>query len=1175
MRYRQRGPGPHPRRGGSRVGLVLAAVLVATGLTASPAAAAAGDISTVAGAVVAAATATSTGMVPVSVAAEASTLLVADSAYRVVRRVDPAAGTQVVVAGNGEFGDSGDGGAATQARLRGPTGVAPDAGGGFYIADAAAHRVRHVSAGGTITTVAGTGTAGYTGDGTATAVALAGPRGVVADGAGGFYVADTGNHRVRHVDSGGALTTVAGTGTGGYSGDGAAATAAQLNSPVSVAVAGSDLFVADRANGRVRRIDSAGTITSAAGPPDLASPTAVAAGSGGVLVVDEDVSRLMVLPPGGGVSILAGSGIAGFGGDGGPPAAAMFAGPVGVAELNGTAYVADAGNSRVRAVAATVSTVAGNGPGASGNGALARDAQLALPRSVAVDAAGSVYVADAAASQVRRISPAGVISAFAGTGVPGDGGDGAAAAAAQLQSPVAVAVDASGNVYVADSSANRVRRVSPSGTITAFAGTGANGSGGDGGAATAAQLSRPGGLAVDPGGNVYVADTGNNRVRRVSPSGTISAFAGSGTPGFAGDGGAATAAKMSAPIGLAVGADASVYVADSANDRVRRVDSGGTITAFAGGAVPPVDPSQVGDGGPATAAFVYGPRGLHVDADGAVLIADAGNNRVRRVHGGTIGTIAGTGAGGFAGDGAAATAAQLTFPTAIVRKANGDLLIADTAARRVRSVAAGGAASGTPTAAFTFTTSGTLPLTVDLDASASSDPESAPLAYDWDFGDGGIGIGAAPTHVFTAPGAYTITLTVTDPGGVSDTTTQGVVVTTPNQAPTASLTATPASGTAPLAVVLDASASSDPESGALSYTFDPGDGAAPTSGAAATLAHTYTAAGSYTAVVTVQDPLGATDTTSATVEVAGPQAPTAVGTLAPASGQVPLAVDVDASASTDTDGSVVAWHWDFGDGATADTAVASHTYTAAGSYTATLTVTDDDDLDDTATFAVEVTPQPPENLPPVASFTATPDHGDAPLEVTFDASASLDPDGTIASWYWDFGDGQTSGTGPVVTHQYANAGNFRATLVVTDDDGAPDATDRTIDVTNPPGPAEDAVLVEITGAAVTPLSASGPGMFTVVKVPSGVVSVTGSATLPGGVTVNASVKAFQFFGQVLFNIGSVTVTDPATGRVYPTLVLGKVTSPEAGMAEARSSWFSTNKSPWISYQLHWAVLDAG
>lgn len=1172
--------GARAARAGAAAALALGTLAAAVSLTSPSASAAAGDVSTVAGSAVPAGPAASTGMIPVSAAAEATTVLVADSAYRVVRRVDPQTGTQVIVAGKGESGDTGDGGPATAARFKSPVAAAPDGAGGLYVVDAAAHKVRHVDAGGTIATVAGTGTAGYTGDtGAATAARLAFPRGVASDGAGGFYVADAGNHVVRRVDAGGTITTTAGAGTAGNSGNGGAATAAQLDAPVAVALSGGDLFVADQASATLRKVH-AGTITQVAAAPDLLAPSGLTQTATGVLVVDRDSSRVLDVTAAGAVTVVAGTGTAAFSGDGGAPLAATFAGPLGVAAVGGTVYIADTGNGRVRSIGATVATVAGNGTGASGNGGLARAAQLASPRGLAADAAGSVYVADASAAQVRRISPAGVIASFAGTGSPGSSGDGGPATAALLTSPVAVAVDGAGRVFISDSAANKVRRVDTSGLIATVAGTGANGSGGDGGAATAAQLSRPAGLAFDPSGRLLIADYGNNKVRRVDVGGTITTVAGSGTSGFTGNGGAATAAQLAGPEGVAVAADGTIYVADSTNDRVRKISTGGTIDAFAGSGIFPNDPSQVGDGGPATAAFLLGPRHVAVDADGSVLIADAGNARVRRVDpSGTITTVLGSTSSGYAGDGGAATSATLTFPVGIVRKAGGDLLVSDSATRHVRRVAAGGSVSAPPSAVFTRSPDhGDTPLAVSVDASASSDPEAQPLTFAWDFGDGAIATGVSAVHTYTMPGTYTITLAATDPGGETGIATAAVAVTTPNVPPTAGLVVTPASGRAPLATTLDASSSVDPDGGALTYTFDPGDGATPVTQAGATLAHTYATPGTYTARVTVTDPRSATATAQAGVTAAGPQPPIAVGTAIPSSGQAPLAVAFDASASNDPDGTVAAYHWAFGDGGQATTATANHTYTTAGDYTATLTVTDDEALTDTATFAIHVSAQPPPNQPPIAHFTATPTSGDAPLDVAFDASSSSDPDGSIVSYWWDFGDG-TQGGGAVVSHRYTNPGGYRATLAVTDDDGAVSAYDLIISA-NTPDVTGDQALVQITNTATGAnlLTASGVvvGDISVNRdATGGVVGVRGSGTLPGGAQISVNIGSLRFFGRVLFNVGNFTVADPATGRTYPTVVLAKVASPGPQAAESTNTWVSTNKSPWVTYSLHWIVLDGG
>lgn len=1147
-------------------------------LTSPSASAAAGDVSTIAGAAVPAGPAAATGMTPVSAAAETTTVLVPDSAYRVVRRIDPQTGTQVVVAGSGESGDTGDGGPATGARFKSPVAAAPDGAGGFYVVDAAAHRVRRVTSGGTINTVAGTGTAGYTGDGgSATNATVAFPRGVVADGTGGFYVADAGNHVVRHVSSGGTITTTAGTGTAGNSGNGGAASAAALDTPVAVAISGGNLYIADQAAATLRKVQ-AGTIAQVAAAPALNAPSGLAPTASGVLVANRDSSRILDVTAAGVVTIVAGTGTSGYAGDGGAPLAARFAGPLGVAAVGGTIFVADTGNGRVRAIGATVSTVAGNGTGSSGNGGLAKAAQLASPRGLAVDTAGSVYVADGA--QVRRISPAGVIASFAGTGTPGSTGDGGQATAAQLTSPAGVTVDTTGRVYIADSTANKVRRVDTAGVITTVAGTGSVGSSGDGGAATSAQLSRPAGLAFDASGRLLIADNGNNKVRRVDTSGVITTVAGTGTAGFTGNGGAATAAQLHGPQGVAVAADGTIYVSDSNNDRVRKIDTAGTISAFAGNGVLPGDPTQVGDGGAATAAFLLGPRHVIVDSDGSVLIGDAGNARVRRVDtAGTITTILGSATTGYTGDGGPATSAALTFPVGLVRKPGGDLLVSDSATRHVRRIAAGGSVSAPPSASFTRSpASGDTPLAVSVDGSGSSDPESQPLTYAWDFGDGGIGTGMSTVHTYTTPGTFTITLAATDPGGETGTATAVVTVTAPNVPPTADLVATPASGKAPLATTLDASASDDPDGGQLTYAFDPGDGTTPVTQPGATLAHTYTIPGSYTARVTVTDERNATATAETTVTVNGLQPPNAVGTASPSSGQAPLPVAFDGQASSDADGTVTAHHWAFGDGGQANTAVANHTYSAPGDYTATLTVTDDDGLTDTASLPIHVSAVPPPNQPPVAIFTATPATGDAPLEVAFDASASTDPDGSITSYVWSFGDG-TTGSGAVATHTYANPGGFRATLVVADDDGAIASYDVNIDVRTPEVDEGDQAVVQITNQStgVQLLNASGPviGDFRVNRdATGGVISVHGSGSLPDGTQVSANIASLRFFGKVIFNLGNLTVVDPVSGRSYPTVVLAKLTSPDLGVAEGTNTWISTNKTPWITYTIHWIVFDA-
>jgi sugar lactone lactonase YvrE len=286
-----------------------------------------------------------------------------------------------------------------------------------------------------------------------------------------------------------------------------------------------------------------------------------------------------------------------------------------------------------------ITAFAGDGTeGSSGDGGAATQAQLNSPRGVAVDGAGNVYIADTGNHRIRRVGSNGIITTYAGTNGPGFSGDGGPATQAQLSSPVGVAVDGAGAVYIADRANNRIRRVDLDGIITTFAGTNTS-SLGNGGPATQAMLSLPEGVAVDGVGNVYIAETARHRIRRVA-NGIITTFAGTGVPGLGDDDIPATQAEFLYPQSVAVDGAGNVYIADTDNHRIRRVDTNGIIRAFAGTGVR----GFRGDGGPATQARLEFPGGLATDAAGNVYIADSGNRRVRRVgENGTITTIAGNG----------------------------------------------------------------------------------------------------------------------------------------------------------------------------------------------------------------------------------------------------------------------------------------------------------------------------------------------------------------------------------------------------------------------------------------------------------------------------------------------------------------------------------------------------
>jgi sugar lactone lactonase YvrE len=333
-----------------------------------------------------------------------------------------------------------------------------------------------------------------------------------------------------------------------------------------------------------------------------------------------------------------------------------------------------------------IRTVAGsNVRGYSGDGGSATSAAFDQPRSAAVGPDGSVYISDTFNHRVRRVDPGGAVTTLVGTGAPDYSGDGGPAAAATLHMPHGVAVDlAGGGLYIADSANHRIRRVDlASGVITTVAGGSAPGFAGDGGPATAALLEDPKAVAAAPSGDLYIADSGNERIRRIDRSGTITTVAGTGATGFGGDGGPATAARFDGPRALALDGAGNLYVADDNNDRVRRIDPAGVITTVAGSGAE----GFAGDGGPAVAAQLNHPRGLAVDGRGVLFIADSMNHRVRMVDpSGMMGTVAGCGRQGFSGDGGSATVARLFEPRGVAVDSAGRVYVADTYNDRIRRV---------------------------------------------------------------------------------------------------------------------------------------------------------------------------------------------------------------------------------------------------------------------------------------------------------------------------------------------------------------------------------------------------------------------------------------------------------------------------------------------------------
>jgi uncharacterized protein (TIGR03437 family) len=615
-----------------------------------------------------------------------------------VLRLDATTGDLTLVAGNGSVGFSGDNGPATSAQLNNPHGVAVDSGGNLYIADYGNLRIRKVSGGvittvagggssdlgdngpatsaylnepvavavdsagnlylpdynrvrkvsnGVITTVAGGGSSGLGDNGPATSAQLYLPAAVAVDSAGNLYIADPVNYRVRKV-SNGVITTAAGNGTQGFSGDNGLAASAQLSGPTGIAVdSAGNLYIAD--SGDIRKVSN----------------------------------RV--------ITTVAGNGTPGFSGDNGPATSAQLSGPWGVAvDSAGNLYIADTYNSRIRKVTnGAITTVAGNGTQSfSGDNGPATSAQLYGSHGVAAGPDGSVYIADSSNNRIRKVSNS-VITTVAGTGTAGFSGDNGPAISAQLTDPEGVAVDSAGNLYIADTGYSRVRKVA-NGVITTVAGGGATL--GDNGPATSAQLYSPKGVAVDSAGNLYIADTYNQRIRKVS-NGVITTVAGTGTHGpSSGDNSPATSASLFSPTGVAVDSAGNLYIADTGNSRVRKV-SNGVITTVAGTG----GYGFSGDNGLATSAEVFNPEGIAVDAAGNLYIADTLDNRIRKVSNGVITTVGGNGTYGFSGDYAPATSSQLSRPTGVAVDSAGNVYVADRDNNRIRVLTPAAVTVRTPT----------------------------------------------------------------------------------------------------------------------------------------------------------------------------------------------------------------------------------------------------------------------------------------------------------------------------------------------------------------------------------------------------------------------------------------------------------------------------------------------
>ena len=635
--------------------------------------------------------------------------------HNIISRIDTK-GMMTRYAGSGESGFSGDGGPAIKANFKTPAGLAFDPQGNLYIADRENHRVRKLDTSGNISTFAGIGKAGFSGDGgPAVRAKLNLPSGLATDEKGNLFISDRSNDRIRVVNKKGVIRTYAGSGIAGFQGDAGPVLKAQLDKPFGIALdEAENLYIADRNNNRVRKVSPEGIITTVAG-------------DGGFF----------------------------FMGDNGPAYGASIAGPTGVAvDKKGNIYIADRNNNRIRLVdkLGMIRTVAGTGQqDYNGDLETARETNLYLPFGLTVDSNDNLLVIDRSHYRIRRIDPkSGKVETVAGNGLKLFAGDGGPATGATLSFPHGMFVDKNDNLIFSDKGHYRIRKITPKGIISTIGGNGRRGNVGNnipaleanvynvttiiqnpagdafmsspsgfvsiirrldakgiihdyidtaspkyleaiskskykglvqtGAVATITQFSD---ITFDPKGNLFISDRMNHQIRKIDLNGNISTIAGTGDSDYYGDGGPALEAAFRDPNSLASDQKGNIYIAEAANNRIRKIDTKGIVTTVAVNG----EHADSGDGGPALKAGIRSMDDIAVSPEGELHILGTNTHKVRKItQDGKIVTVAGKGYAGFFGDDGPATKAMLKNPAAISFDSKGNLYIADMGNNRIRKV---------------------------------------------------------------------------------------------------------------------------------------------------------------------------------------------------------------------------------------------------------------------------------------------------------------------------------------------------------------------------------------------------------------------------------------------------------------------------------------------------------
>lgn len=617
-------------------------------------------------------------------------LYVADSDNHTIRKIT-GEGVVTTLAGLAETLGSADG-VGSSARFFSPYGIATDAKGNIYVADTYNHAIRKMTSDGVVTTLAGLAGSRGSDDGVGKAARFNYPSGVTTDSVGNVYVADTHNHTIRLVTQQGVVTTFAGFAGSPGSTDGLGKEA-RFDNPSGVATDGSgNLYVTDTSNCTIRKITQDGTVTTLAGLAQMFGyedgigsaarfnyPFGVAADlDGNLYVAEPDSHSIRKITQAAAVTTFAG--LPGSAGErDGTGSAARFNRASGVtADAKGDVYVADSDNNTIRRItsARAVTTLAGLPAGSGSADGIAGAARFNLPSGLATDPYGNPYVADTSNHTIRKVTEGGVVTTFAGLAQVAGRTDGPGPLA-RFFSPEFLTIDSGGALYVADTGNHTIRKITPERVVTTLAGL-AGSPGRADGIASAARFSFPSGLAAGPDGSLYIADSGNHTIRKITPAGDVSTIAGvPETPGSAD--GIGSAARFDTPRGVATDKEGNIYVADMRNCTIRKITQEGVVTTLAGAARAVGSADGIGND-----ARFFHPHGIASDTEGNVWVADSDNHAIRKITPDRrVTTVAGL-AGARGGQDGVGSQARFLRPVGISRTAAGYLYIGDSGNHAIR-----------------------------------------------------------------------------------------------------------------------------------------------------------------------------------------------------------------------------------------------------------------------------------------------------------------------------------------------------------------------------------------------------------------------------------------------------------------------------------------------------------